>query len=109
MATFTWVPDQGAKGTHKPRLKQAQFGDGYVQSSPDGINNIERTHALNFTLLNLATYQAIMAFLENQNGAAFDWTTPSGTTGRFVCEEWSDDAYGVTYSISATFKQVWGK
>lgn len=109
MSIFTWVPDLEARGTFKPRVLSANFGDGYAQELADGINNNPGTYALNFSVLNLTTYQAIMNFLEGLNGAsAFDWTTPKGVTGRFKCKDWSDTSSAVTYSISATFVQVYG-
>jgi phage-related protein len=38
---------------------------------------------------------------------AFDWTTPSGITGKFTCEEWSRTIEEPNIeNIRATFKQV---
>ena len=109
MAVFTWVPDQGLTGRSKPRLRKATFGDGYEQTTPDGINYMEKEYTLNFSLINQATYAAILAFLDAQAGAAFDWTPPNGTAARWVCESWDDKADGVTYGVTATFRRVYGK
>lgn len=109
MATFTWTPDRGLKGKGKPRVLAVAYGDGYEQRVGDGINNNPRTYNLQFTLLNATVFGEIMAFLEARGGKeAFDWTPPGRSAGRFICEEWDDDTDGVTYSVTATFRQVYG-
>ncbi len=107
MATFTFTPDQGATRDVKARVEKTPFGDGYVQSLPEGANSLVESWKLSFTLRRKGEIQAIDLFLRNHLGATkFTWTTPHGDTYEFVCENWSM-AYNHDYdcSLSATFEQ----
>ena len=107
MATFTWIPDTGASCDRAPRIRSAQFGDGFKQRAQDGMNADLRTRPLSFTTRTLAESQAIQAFLEAQGGtASFDYTHPGDISRKYVCETWkvTDTEYGP--SITATFPEV---
>ncbi len=108
MATFTYPVDRASELTEKPRVLEAQFGDGYSQRTGDGINNRAEVWALTFAAQTVAERNAILAFLRARNGVeAFDWVSPFGTYGKWVCKEWTgrpDTA--VANSITATFTQV---
>lgn len=108
MATFDWIPDQGASFELAPRVNRTQFGDGYSQRVPDGLNSVMETWNLAFTLRTKAEVGAIDAFLRTQKGAtAFDWTSPAGTVGKFVCVRWSASyLHDLDSSLTATFEQV---
>ena len=41
--TVGFNPDKALKQDMKPRILAAQFGDGYMQRSRDGINTITET------------------------------------------------------------------
>jgi phage-related protein len=108
MATFTWTPDLGAGMDREPRIRSAQFGDGYTQRALDGLNADMRTRTLSFTVRSLAESQAIQAFLEARGGVeSFDYTHPGDTSRKYVCKSWkaTDTAYNVQ-DVSATFIQV---
>lgn len=90
MTTFTIAPDFGASMSLKPRVLTAQFGDGYAQRLGDGINTQGEEWSLTFSSRTAAEFDAILDFLEARGGTeAFDWTSPRGTVGRFVCPEWA--------------------
>jgi phage-related protein len=108
MATFTWIPDIGAGQDRAPRIRSAQFGDGYKQRAQDGLNADLRTRSLSFTGRSLAESQAIQAFLEARGGVtSFDYTHPGDSSRKYICESWKavDVAYNVQ-NVSATFIQV---
>lgn len=109
MSTFTWSPAPGATQTKSPRVKAAQFGDGYSQRVGDGINNNPRVWNLTFTRLT-ADIDAIDAFLTaHEDGASFDWTPPKGAAGKFICKSWSENViFRTVQSITATFEEVYG-
>ncbi|MDO6707918.1 phage tail protein [Photobacterium sp. 1_MG-2023] len=44
---FRWMHVRGGKIDEAPRVKTVQFGDGYEQRAPDGLNNNLKT--LNYT------------------------------------------------------------
>jgi phage-related protein len=110
MATFNWVPVSASK-TQTPRVRSAQFGDGYSQRTADGINNKPREWQLTFT--QRKTYiDAINTFLDTRSGVeSFDWTDPEGHTAKYVCASWNRSLNGtdVVSTLAATFTEVFGE
>lgn len=109
MATFTWTPDFGAAANYEPRVRTAQFGDGYQQRVGDGINTDRDKWDLRFVMRDDTETAAILAFLKARNGVeAFDWTPPlEGTAIRAICRSWNrtfDRKNGNT--VSAKFERV---
>lgn len=101
MDTFTYIPSASTRGTAKPRKLKAQFGDGYMQESSDGINAQLRQWELVFTDIHVtegtgasgANLKDINDFLTTQGAyKKFLWTQPSpfNIEGAmmWVCEEW---------------------
>lgn len=43
MEVFKWEPLQGSNEGFDEKVKEVQFGDGYSQVQPDGLNSIRRT------------------------------------------------------------------
>ena len=110
MATFTWTPDYGATESFEARVYEAKYGDGYTQRTPNGLNNLDVTLDLSFTLRTLVEVDAIADFLAAQKGATpFEWTPPGGTTYNYVCKTWKKvrQTNGDS-SITATFERVYG-
>lgn len=108
MATFIWVPDWRAQEQRRPRVRVAQFGDGYQQRSADGINADPRVWQLMFGNRSDTEAAAIDSFLAARGAReSFDWTPPRGSAGKWVCSQWSStlENYGAT-TISATFVEV---
>jgi phage-related protein len=108
MATFTTPVDFGAQLSKKPRVLAAQFGDGYQQRLGDGINIAPEEWQLTFSTRTAAERDGILAFLNARNGIeAFDWTSPAGTVGKFMCPEWTySPQNAATNTITAKFMQV---
>lgn len=110
MSTFTFTPAYSAQQTKKPRVRKSAFGDGYEQRSADGINTIKRVWSLRFTKAS-ADIAEVDAFLSSMGGVtSFDWTPPTGTAGKWLCEEWSEGLDGFNKNIiTATFIEVFGE
>lgn len=108
MATFTWVPSVGAALTLKPAIRKVAFGDGYEQRQAFGINTQAEVWALEFRGLATPVAAAIDAFLRARGAVQpFEWTTPSGLAGKFVCEEWTRVVEEPNLeNLRATFRQV---
>lgn len=108
MAAFTVSPDFGAQLNKKPRVLTAQFGDGYIQRVGDGINIAPEEWSLTFSARTSTERDTILAFFVARNGIeAFDWTSPSGTVGKFICPEWAyTPVTAASNTITAKFKQV---
>lgn len=108
MATFTTAPDYKSPLSVKPRVRLASFGDGYTQRMADGINTQAEAWQLSFSARTTSERDTILNFLEARNGVeAFDWTSPAGTVGKFICPEWGyTPDNNATHTVTAVFQQV---
>jgi len=109
MSTFNWSPAPGATQTINPRVRTASFGDGYVQTVRDGINNMPRSWSVQFTRAT-SDIDAIEAFLISVGAdVPFNWTPPKGAAGKWLCKSWTQSVPASTVqSISATFDEYFG-
>jgi len=109
MSTFTWSPAPGASQDKTPRVRTAQFGEGYQQRTGDGINPIARVWTLTFRRVT-SDIDAIDAFLSARNGQeSFNWTPPTGSVGKFICKKWTETVPAmVLQEINCTFEEVFG-
>ncbi|KVZ57507.1 phage tail protein [Burkholderia ubonensis] len=105
--TFTWTPTVAQyAGTAKLRVRKAQFGDGYEQTLPDGINNRVLSYTLQFVGGSDAI-AAILAFLDAHVGVAFYWSPPLRQQLLFKCEAYTDAIPdNGTHAVTATFTQT---
>jgi phage-related protein len=108
MSTFTWSPSYGANLSIRPRVTRVAFGDGYEQRIASGLNNVAEVWSLAFQGRSKVDALAIDAFLREAAAlTSFDWTSPSDTEGKFVCDEWSVSVDDIdVYTVRATFRQV---
>lgn len=111
LETFTSLPpNYGAKAKREFRVLRADFGDGYSQRAPDGLNSKKETWSLKWDYLDLTEYNTINNFLTARKGTeAFLWTPPYQTVARkFICSsfEASIPAYNL-YEITAEFEEVY--
>lgn len=105
---FTWVPSFSSTVTPKPRVLQAQFGDGYSQRVADGLNAVVDSVDLTFNALVDADADAIDAFLRKQGGVTpFLFAFPGKPQYGYVCQIWkfSYVEKGIK-SLQCTFNQV---
>jgi phage-related protein len=108
MAVFDWAETDATNVDVQARIRTAQFGDGYQQRSPDGLNPVVQTWSLSFDDCDNDVATTLIAFLRANIGLAFDWTPKWGTTPiKVTCGQWSR-AIASEYScnIRAEFKQV---
>jgi phage-related protein len=91
LATFSPNPPPSPGTVRKPKLKilKADFGDGYTQPTPDGLNYVRRTLGLQWDLLSPAQADAFDAFFVANVALPF-WYQPSdeGTAIKWTCEDW---------------------
>jgi phage-related protein len=112
MSVFTWLASYGTRKDTKPKLRKAQFGDGYAQRSAMGINNIGQTWQVALNNRSQTDKDAVEAFLRTvADGTSFDWTPPGEASAiKVTCGEW-----GITpvdfgaFTINAVFEQVYGE
>jgi phage-related protein len=108
MAIFTWTASVGANLSMRPSVRRVAFGDGYEQRLRFGINTQPECWSLEFR--GLATREAteIDGFLRARGATeAFDWKSPAGTNGKFICDDWSRSIEEPDMeTVRANFRQV---
>jgi phage-related protein len=112
MPLTTFVPpiDPSPSTSRKIAFKilQAEFGDGYSQPTPDGINHRRRSLGLSWDVLDDDQADEISEFLTERGGTEPFYYTPPRESAptKWVCEEFTDDVQdGGFRKITATFKQ----
>lgn len=109
MATFSYTPDYELTTESNPDVSTVKFGDGYEQRFAKGLNTVKRSWPLVFKERELATADAIEAFLIARGGTeAFDWEVPDTEEDvRVKCTGWVRTlTVGNRYNISCTFEEV---
>ena len=104
--TFTWNPDEGAKGSHESTRRIVKFGDGYEQRTDVNLNADLPKWELSFSARSLAESASISAFLGAQGCASFYWTPPGGSQGLYVCDSWNETHKSNGTEVTATFRRV---
>lgn len=101
MAFPTFVPPHGVNISpgssveFQPRVRRADFGDGYSQRAGDGLNTLSRKVEANFQVLYSDEAEAIITFFTNRRGyLPFMWTLPGETSPR----QWIAPSWRRTYS-----------
>ena len=103
---FRWRPTQQARGKTTANVSRADFGDGYAQSVPNGINPWSRSWAVEFVGSRSEVGQ-IVSFLEAHAGRSFLWAPLFSAQGLYQCDEFEPAHQGGdVYTLSATFAQT---
>jgi len=102
--TFGWRIEREVTPTIQYKVITAQFGDGYKQTSSDGINNTEESWSIK-THATTSVAKEIKAFFDYHKGVkSFYWTPPLGELGLYTCDDPSYIPLSTKlYSISGTF------
>tara|TARA_E500000178_G_C17034633_1_gene762653 strand:- start:2468 stop:2866 length:399 start_codon:yes stop_codon:yes gene_type:complete len=115
------IPDKTLQRQTTPKVRVAQFGDGYQQRIADGLNSVTDVFTVNFVNRLKAEADDIEAFFRDKKGVtAFNFTFPDSnsssndsagnpvTTVKVICKQWSQQ-YGNSgsYSINAQFERVY--
>jgi len=110
MATFpAYEPTYSATKSSQPKIRTAQFGDGYQQRVTFGLNQNPKEWSLSFSVSD-ADADIIEAFLDARaaDGDSFEWTPPDGNTSyRWTCFSWTRELFDFERSkVDVTFMQV---
>lgn len=111
---FEWLPSRNPTRRMAPKINSINFGDGYSQISPKGINNIAQEWTLEFKNRDLVEINNIENYLKDKHGfISFPWVNPLDKNSINVkCDNWTKTTivmvsetkgYG---SLRATFKQT---
>lgn len=112
---FWWKSSYNARIDNKPRIRYNQFGNGYQQRIPDGLN----TNLVEFNLVfenrtELETV-SILHFLRQRNGQeGFVYNIPTiyskssdNLTTKFICPDWTSSYVSYNnYNIDCKFVEV---
>jgi phage-related protein len=108
MQTFTppLNPDAPLGQQYSPRMLANNFGDGYAETAPDGINAYPAQLTLTWSLLTLAQKQSFDSFFKANVGLAFFYTLPDETTPRkWICTSFKSTQNATWWSYDATFNE----
>lgn len=115
METFTWRPLIETPSDTEFNVASMQFGDGYKQAIPFGINTKKDSYNLTFKG-HKTKIDAIKAFLDARNGAeAFLWTPKGESQAIFECKAYQrinhsgNDSNDGIWSLMAKFEQRFGE
>jgi phage-related protein len=104
---FFWKPSYNSNISVKPMIRKTQFGDGYSQVTPDGINNILLPFNLIFDKRSDAHARSIIHFLTVRKGAesfVYSPPFPFNINKLFRCEEFTHTAvFSDNNTVTATF------
>lgn len=107
---FFWKPSYNPDISIQPNVKKVQFGDGYDQSSPDGINNILLPLNLTFDKRTDNEARAILHFLYARKGAeSFVFTPPFpyNMNKLFKCGQWRHNhIFANNHTITVVFNEA---
>jgi phage-related protein len=101
---------QSSSGQYRNRVLQAQFGDGYDQSAPDGINNRASEWSVRYDNLTTSEKNTLVTALNTVGSWDYlTWAPPGEATKKFKVTR---DGYSVNavsgdlWNISFTLAEV---
>lgn len=102
--TFTWRTEREIDISGEYRVIEAQFGDGYKQTSANGINTKDAQYVVKVHARKEEAIK-IMEFFDRHGGwKSFLWTPPLGKLGLFQCKDPKPKPEGGgLWSITGTF------
>lgn len=101
------APSPGSQHSKTLKILEAEFGDGYSQPTPDGLNHIRRESSIVWGGLTTPQKQEIDDFFTALGGTKpFRFHVFGDTVERqWRCKEWSFDSEAGYWKGSATFVQ----
>ncbi len=82
------------------------FGDGYSQVAPDGLNAARETVTLTWPALAFKQAAQIHAFFKGRNAAPFLWALPGEAARLWRCVKWTRPFSVGTQSMTAELTEV---
>lgn len=106
--TFTPITPPVAGSSYiqtEAKVDRAEFGDGYSQRSPEGLNSIRRAATLHWDGIPESEAMGYDAFFAAKLGAeSFFWTRFGASSPElFTCASWKGTPQGAVWSFDATF------
>jgi phage-related protein len=110
MALTTFVPtispSPGTQTEVQLALNKSEFGDGYTQAGPKGLNHIRHSVQLKWDGLTLVQLTSLRSFMEARGGYQSFYYQPPGFSSvlKWTCDAWSMSASS-PYTFSSTLTQ----
>jgi len=107
---LTTLIDQGSSRKRQYRTLRAEFGNGYEQTAPDGINAVRDEWSISYSNLTGAERTTLVTALDTVQGwDVLTWTAPGDVTQKKwkVSEGWSESTNGLHYTVSFTLRQCY--
>lgn len=104
--TFTWRAEIASSGSGEFPMRSSNFGDGYTQDSPTGLNNEKQKWNVSVSGYS-ANVGPVLDFIRAHKGIAFFWKAPlTSAPGYYVCVSYSSsDQGGDFWTITMQFEQ----
>lgn len=91
---------------NQARVLMPQFGNGFPEVAPDGINVTLKNVTLNFDVLDQNDFTAINTFITTNLSVPFYYTLPDETTARlWIVKSRSRRRLGTTWSYDITLNE----
>lgn len=105
---FTWILSYASDVSEECAVRETKYGDGYTQTSGDGINNITEVWNIVLDKRTLEEINSVLSFLRNLGGyTSFLWTPPDGVQGSYLCKTWKRTFSELnSYALTCTFRKV---
>lgn len=108
LQTFTpsIAPSPGTQSKPSVNLWVAEFGDGYTQAAPRGLNHIRHNLSLRWNGLTESQMIGLRTFFESHGGYRPFYYSPRGFSEafKFTCKDWSMSD-NTPWSFEAKFEQ----
>lgn len=102
--TFKWRIERDFDPTIEYRVITAQFGDGYRQTSTEGINVKNESYSIKLHAKEDEAKEIMAFFDEHAGWKSFLWTPPLGELGLYTCANPTPKAVGGgLYTITGNF------
>ena len=102
---------QKSKRKRSERVLVADFGDGYAQTAPDGVNTAVEEWSLSFDDYSITDIKTITDFLDGlRSSTAFFWTPPDETVAKLWRQTGDYDVSfdgPTTRSLNVSIKRVY--
>lgn len=99
----------GSGVDYEPRVRRANFGDGYSQRTGDGLNTLSRKVQASFQVLTDSEANTLLGFFEGRKGyLPFMWALPGEVTARqWIAPSWKKTYTGKRITdISVTLEET---
>lgn len=101
-------PSYGWAGKTEAKILEAEFGDGYSQRMPDGLNWLRDSMPLRWENLHEAEKDTLIDFFADHGGYIYWlWAPPGEDQKKWVATSWERTPKGADcYTVVANVKQV---